>query len=293
VIAMMLRRTTSQRVLIGVVLGCVLLAVAVVLLRPRGPTDHQFAGPTELDDRELGVDVVVESVDAARQVARVRINTLAGATAVPAEGVALFTSIGSLPRIQVFPGSAVREVTADVPFATGDVVDYPFDRYGGDLIFVAVTDASTTAEQFLDRPAVPLVVRASNTAVGFSASGTITEVPTGFAPLEDLTLGMTRTPPVRHWVTAMMAIYWLVALGIVGVVLAVALRVRRWETLMLALTTSVLFALTGFRAAAPGTPPIGTFFDYASWFWAEGLVATCVVVLVVHYLATRREALGL
>jgi len=32
---------------------------------------------------------------------------------------------------------------------------------------------------------------------------------------------------------------------------------------------ATLFALVGFRNAAPGSPPIGALIDYGAFFWAE------------------------
>lgn len=44
---------------------------------------------------------------------------------------------------------------------------------------------------------------------------------------------------------------------------------------------ATLFALIGMRNAAPGAPPIGSLIDYVAFFWAEGIIAACLVVTVV------------
>jgi hypothetical protein len=41
---------------------------------------------------------------------------------------------------------------------------------------------------------------------------------------------------------------------------------------------ATLFALIGMRNAAPGAPPIGSLIDYASFFWAEAIVAASLAV---------------
>jgi hypothetical protein len=53
---------------------------------------------------------------------------------------------------------------------------------------------------------------------------------------------------------------------------------------MVGLAGALLFGFVAFRNAMPGTPPIGTLGDFRSFFWAEGLVAACLFVLVVIYL---------
>ncbi|HKN50847.1 MAG TPA: DUF4436 family protein, partial [Amycolatopsis sp.] len=44
---------------------------------------------------------------------------------------------------------------------------------------------------------------------------------------------------------------------------------------------ATLFALAGFRNAAPGSPPIGSLLDYLAFLWAEVIIAFSVVVAVV------------
>ena len=54
-------------------------------------------------------------------------------------------------------------------------------------------------------------------------------------------------------------------------------------------------ALTTFVSAlntAPGSPPVGVFLDFASFFWAEAIVEISLVALVVFYLTGDRAAPG-
>ena len=93
-----------------------------------------------------------------------------------------------------------------------------------------------------------------------------------------------RTLGTRGWVLAMMAIYWALALGAAAVTALVIRRKRLWESRMLAWLGAMLFALVTFRAAAPGSPPVGTFLDYFAVFEAVGVVAVSLAVLIVYYL---------
>ena len=47
---------------------------------------------------------------------------------------------------------------------------------------------------------------------------------------------------------------------------------------------ALLFAFATVRNAQPGTPPIGTYSDFISFFWAEVIIALCLVVLVFTWL---------
>jgi hypothetical protein len=66
-----------------------------------------------------------------------------------------------------------------------------------------------------------------------------------------------------------------------------------WETRLLAWLGAVLFALVSFRTAAPGSPPVGTFFDFSSVFESVGIVAVSLVVLIVYYIVQPPEMLNL
>jgi hypothetical protein len=66
--------------------------------------------------------------------------------------------------------------------------------------------------------------------------------------------------------------------------LSVVLRGRKVELAMFSFTAALLFAFATVRNAQPGTPPIGTYSDFISFFWAEVIIALCLVVLVFTWL---------
>jgi hypothetical protein len=81
-----------------------------------------------------------------------------------------------------------------------------------------------------------------------------------------------------------MALLVVVALAVLTVTILVAVGGRKLEPPLVGLLGALLFGFVAFRNAMPGTPPIGTLADFISFFWAEGLVAACLFVLVVIYL---------
>jgi predicted membrane channel-forming protein YqfA (hemolysin III family) len=95
----------------------------------------------------------------------------------------------------------------------------------------------------------------------------------------------------RLWATAMMAIFWALALAAVTVVVSIAVRARSWETRHLAWLGSMIFALAAFRSTAPGGPPLGVYMDTAAFLWAEVLIVLSLVALVVLYLTRPRNEL--
>jgi hypothetical protein len=56
------------------------------------------------------------------------------------------------------------------------------------------------------------------------------------------------------------------------------------ELAMFSFTAALLFAFATVRNAQPGAPPIGTYSDFISFFWAEVIIALCLVLLVFTWL---------
>jgi len=77
-----------------------------------------------------------------------------------------------------------------------------------------------------------------------------------------------------------MIMMWGLTLGVVFLTLSVVLRGRKIEVSMFSFTAALLFAFAAVRNAQPGTPPIGTYSDFISFFWAEVIIALCLMLLV-------------
>ena len=54
-------------------------------------------------------------------------------------------------------------------------------------------------------------------------------------------------------------------------------------------TTSMLFAFPAFRNMMPLAPPIGAFPDYIAFFWAEGIAAITLVVLISSWFFRKQN----
>jgi len=56
---------------------------------------------------------------------------------------------------------------------------------------------------------------------------------------------------------------------------------------------ATLFALVVVRNAVPGSPPIGSLFDYAAFLWAEAVIAVSVGVVSVHGMVVEHRRGGI
>ncbi|MDE3089868.1 MAG: DUF4436 family protein [Chloroflexota bacterium] len=93
-----------------------------------------------------------------------------------------------------------------------------------------------------------------------------------------------RSGTVIAFAVFIMALKWLLALSALFVALSVAVRGRKVELAMFSWLAALLFALPPLRNAMPGVPPLGSFNDFASFFWAEGIVALSLIIIVFTWL---------
>jgi hypothetical protein len=98
----------------------------------------------------------------------------------------------------------------------------------------------------------------------------------------DMTIARAST--TKFFSFFVMAMMWGLTLGVLFLTLSVLLRGRKVELAMFSFTAALLFAFAAVRNAQPGTPPIGTYSDFISFFWAEVIIALCLIILVFTWL---------
>jgi hypothetical protein len=98
----------------------------------------------------------------------------------------------------------------------------------------------------------------------------------------DMTIARAST--TKFFSLFVMSMMWGLTLGVMFLTLSVVLRGRKVELAMFSFTAALLFAFAAVRNAQPGTPPIGTYSDFISFFWAEVIIALCLIILVFTWL---------
>lgn len=94
----------------------------------------------------------------------------------------------------------------------------------------------------------------------------------------DMTIARAST--TKFFSFFVMAMMWGLTISVMFLTLSVVLRGRKVELAMFSFTAALLFAFATVRNAQPGTPPIGTYSDFISFFWAEVIIALCLIILV-------------
>ena len=102
--------------------------------------------------------------------------------------------------------------------------------------------------------------------------------------LVGIDMTISRAATTKFFSLFVMMMMWGLTISVLLLTLSVVLRGRKVELAMFSFTAALLFAFATVRNAQPGTPPIGTYSDFISFFWAEVIIALCLVVLVFTWL---------
>lgn len=97
-------------------------------------------------------------------------------------------------------------------------------------------------------------------------------------------LKFARSSTVVFFSVFVMALMWGVTLAVMFMTLSIFLRGRKIELAMFSFLAALLFAFAAVRNSQPGVPPIGTFSDFISFFWAEVILALCLLAIIFMWL---------
>ena len=98
--------------------------------------------------------------------------------------------------------------------------------------------------------------------------------------LVGIDLSFERATTVKFFSIFVMAVMWGVTLIVLLMTFSVVMRGRKIEIGMFSFLAALLFAFVALRNAQPGSPPIGAFSDYISFFWAEIIIALCLLSII-------------
>ena len=230
----------------------------------------------------VDVEAAVQSVDAAARelVLRVRVSprgTLGeeGGTA-PVADLSLQTSVATLSDLAFEAHERLAPKDVRVAITGGSISDYPFDTYDTDVEFWAV----------LGGKPVPVRMLFSNADSLFSVS--VTPPPSGQEAV--VALKLSRSGSLLVFAVFMMVAMWALASSVLLGAWYLTTRRQGLVWPALAWMAATLFALAAFRNTAPGAPPIGCVMDWFAFFWAETVIALCLIVVVTFGIRTALHA---
>jgi hypothetical protein len=266
----------------GAVLAALLLVVVIAIsvsayLGHRSAEDYSMHFGALDDPDRVNVSVWIDRVDTSSQTVTTEIvdvqpsGNLADSDGLFAEDAVLDTSAHGDPftlrRGQPFQDTQ-RRFAVD-----GTVTDYPFDQYRSTLTFSA-TGADGTG--------LPVAVTIWSDDPFFQ--NTLANAPQAGAD-DDGTVAVALTA-TRSTPTLVFALFVMVLMLGLAIAAATAgyyvLRGRRGLIFpACSMMAAMLFALVPIRNAVPGSPPIGSVIDFASFFIAEIIISTALIASVV------------
>ncbi|MEZ0353649.1 DUF4436 family protein [Mycobacterium sp. pR1184] len=167
-------------------------------------------------------------------------------------------------------GGLMTSQTLPVALETGDISQYPFDRYTS-LFSVRILTA--------DGAPVPTVLVAGGSVHGYSIS--IGNPPREPNEGNDLTISVGRAPST--WIFAVFIILLMWTLTILSIML-VANQIRSDRPIdgtLISFLGVLLFSFSAVRNSMPNAPAVGALTDYLSFFWCELVLGLCVVAMLI------------
>jgi hypothetical protein len=207
-------------------------------------------------------------------------------------------------------GKRLTPTEAVLNMYDGNVTDYPFDKHEADLVFYFTVKPDkpadkpkTTDENAATKPTEqappgetkPAPAEADSDEVEVPISFEFTPSMPGFKiestkgkesdeTYIDLGMKISRSPMVLFFSIFVMILMWAVSIAVLFLVLSIVVRGRKVEIAMFSFIATLLFAFVAVRNSQPGVPPIGTFTDYLSFFWAEVILALGLLTILFTWL---------
>jgi hypothetical protein len=256
-----------------VVIAAVCVGIGLYWITLNSQSAEETAGDPGASDR-VSVMSTVERIDAPRYTASVRIwviprgsFTSDGGDTANRDIEVLATGINE-GNLSLTGGRRIASKTVTVELHDGEITNYPFDRYTGELYVAAMRDGKN----------IPVELVVENDDAFFTLSATADSDSTE----PGLELQFTRSISTKFMVALMFVVMWSLALSVAA---AAVIVVRKELGLLwnaMSWMAATLFALTVFRGTAPGSPPFGCLLDYTAFLWAEAVVACSLTYVVVH-----------
>lgn len=276
----------------------------------------------EKDPNHIEVDVKLVSIDPNKGDIVARLEFLPKGSFTKDEGATLardlklFVNSATGKQELDFPkGKRMNPSEVVVNMYDGLVTDYPFDKHNAYLEFYFLPGKEERKPEAAAKPAEPAPTPQESAAgeepkkevgekkpaaaekdediipIGVDFAGSIpgfkidaTKAKDSDEDLVGIDMTISRASTTKFFSLFVMVMMWGLTIAVLLLTMSCVLRGRKVELAMFSFTAALLFAFASVRNAQPGTPPIGTYSDFISFFWAEVIIALCLVVLVFTWL---------
>ncbi len=295
-------KISAKEIIIGVVL-LVVVAIAMFftlsIFKAEGAkTEVTISEAGGKDPNRVEISMKLLGLDAIKGDATARIEFTPKGSLVNADDGTLLhplkfyiNSANGKQEIDFPKGKRMTPVEAVINTYDGNVTDYPFDDHKAE-VELYLTPGKAEEKKAADKPAaadetadakkdqapedISIVVDFEGSLPGYKITTQNSKESDPNYVLFDV--NFARSPTAVFFSIFIAALMWSLSIGVLFLVLSVVIRKRKPELGMLSLMASLLFAFYAVRNSQPNVPPIGVFSDFISFFWAEIIVAACLLI---------------
>lgn len=299
----------SAKEIIAAVLVIILVAVGIfisvgVYTEESKPVDVALSDLGAKFEDRVEVNMRIVSVDPIKGDVNVRIELIPRGNVLDEQGALAndlkfyLPSANGKSEIEFKQGKSLTPVEA-VFNLYGNASDYPLDEHAADFYLWLEKTVPEKKAETKSAPAVegeeekkpeppiagapapnevPLDVSFFGNIPGYKISAERSK--TSDASFVDGMIKIDRSNTVVMFSLLIGMLMWGLSLAVLFLVLSLVLRGRKIEINMFSFMAALLFAFYSVRGSQPNVPPIGTLFDFIFFFWAEALVALCLVLAV-------------
>lgn len=268
------------RMILGTAGTALILALlATVLFQSyRSTRQREFSAGLDDESSEVEVLALLREVDIAKGEVRLRLFVTRPAAASSDRAFELETNSENVnPVVKLPAGAASTATDATVSFEDGDDLMYPFDRYTTSIDVRAFPVSDGVRE---DPVPVALSIESLNAGFQFEAAAA-----SGSQDRDRIVgIELSRSAVPKVMAVVMSVVMAALAVIVVSVGHLIVTGRRKFEFASFTWMAAMLFALVGFRNAAPGTPAMGSLFDFMGFFWAELAVAVSLIRVGAFYI---------
>lgn len=190
-----------------------------------------------------------------------------------------FTTKGKPPQTAADkPPAATPSESAPAPTPTPSESPAPTPATTGDASQAAPKKDEDSAAAANEEESVPLAVDFFGSIPGLSINAAKSaDSDEDYVAIE---MKISRSSTVIFFSMFIAVLMWGVTISVLVLTLSVILRGRKIEIGMFSFLAALLFAFAAVRNSQPGVPPIGTYSDFVAFFWAEVLIALCLLSII-------------
>ncbi len=287
------KKISTKEILVlltGIVVAVILFYVMMGLFRSE-ITKEPYVNfdQNEVDSNHIELNLQITNIDPVKGDVQIRVHpepvgNYSVDSVTLSKDITIFTNSNSGKNEFIFKkGSRINPFEVTVDMYEGYLMEYPYDKHKAFISLHIVTPEKDSSGQ-ITNVEVPIVKETNFLASiqGYRVS-TANEIESsgGYTGLE---IFLERTSAVKMFSQFIMILFWLITISIALVVFSIVFRNRKVEYSMFAFLSAMLFAMPALRGVQPFIPTIGCLSDYAAFFWAEGVIAASLLIMVFTWL---------